>query len=383
MADFKGVLVTGGAGFIGSHVVDRLLRRGERVTVLDNLSPRIHPGSRVPDYLSRDARLVVGDVRNADDWVRALEGCDAVIHLAAYQDYGLDFSTFFTVNTVSTALLYELAVSRRMAISRIVVASSQSVYGEGLYRCADHGLLRPGPRSHGSLGLGDWEHRCSVCGRAVEPEWVAETEAMPGNQYGLSKHAQERVALVLGHLHSVPTVALRYSIVQGARQSPHNTYSGALRSFVVQATAGHAPVVFEDGQQLRDYVNVADAAEATIVCLTHPAAAGAAFNVGGERAVSVLELANSVIRVVGVSAEPEVAGLYRVGDCRHVLSSTASIRSLGWYPARQLDQSVAEYVSWYRTRATGADQSRNSLDRMMEAGILRRATGPGRQPKLV
>lgn len=372
MPEFKGVLVTGGAGFIGSHIVDALLERGERVTILDNLTPKIHPRGETPDYVPADARFVRGDVRERQAWLTALEGCDAVIHLAAYQDYNLDFSTFFAVNSVSTALLFELVVEGGLPMSRIVVASSQAVYGEGVYRCSQHGAVRPGPRPSGRLDHGAWEQICPLCSEEVTPEWATETDASPANQYGLSKLDQEAIGLVLGRLHGIPVAALRYSIVQGARQSPHNTYSGALRTFTIQAAAGRAPILFEDGRQLRDYVNIADAVAATLLVLEAPDAVGRAFNVGGGGRIPVCALAESVVRALGRTVEVRVPGLYRVGDTRHVFSSTSRLESIGWKRARTLDDSVREYTDWFMARYGAGTTFDDALEPMLRSGVVRR-----------
>lgn len=372
MSQFRGVLVTGGAGFIGSHVVDALLTRGERVTILDNLTPKIHPRGLKPEYVPGEARFVLGDVRDPQAWCAALEGCDAVVHLAAYQDYNLDFSTFFSVNSVSTALLFELILERRLSIARVVVASSQAVYGEGVYRCKQHGDVRPDSRPRARLDRGAWEQTCPQCGEEVEPIWVTEAEARPANQYGLSKLDQERIALVLGRLHGIAASALRYSIVQGTRQSPYNTYSGALRTFAIRAACDSPPIVFEDGAQLRDYVNIKDAVSATLIALTHPQAVGQAFNVGGGKGVRVHTLAEAVIRILDKRLEPEVPGLYRVGDTRHILSDVSGLAKLGWTPTTSLEDSVREYATWLvgsgRLRANGV----GSVERMLESGVIRR-----------
>jgi len=373
MSQFKCVLVTGGAGFIGSHVVDALLERGERVTILDNLSPKVHPGGRVPAYVARDARLVVGDVTRREDWLTALEGCEAVVHLAAYQDYNLDFSTFFAVNSVSTALLFELLVAEHKAVARVVVASSQAVYGEGRYRCKEHGSVAPGARALERLEAGLWECTCPICGAEVAPEPAREDQAGPTNTYGLSKLDQEKIALVLGRTHGIATSALRFSIVQGRRQSPHNLYSGALRSFVLQALAGKPLYVFEDGQQLRDYVHIADAVAATLVALRHPKAVYRCFNVGGGEGKTVRSLAEAVSARIPGGAGIEVPSYYRVGDTRHIVSDTSALQSLGWQAHGKLSESVAEYLEWVRPHLGSVLGFEDTLGRMLRDGVVRKA----------
>src|SRR5581483_7459685 len=257
------VLVTGGAGFIGSHTVDSLLARGHQVRILDSLEPPVHTRER-PAYLPPEVELLNGSVTERTALRRALEGIDAVIHLAAYQDYLTDFSRFFHVNTVSTALLYELVVNDQLPVQKIVLASTQAVYGEGKYHCPAHGVVYPGQRFSAQLERGDWDHHCEICGALLEPCWTDEPVVRPHNSYAMSKRAQEELALALAHRYSIPTVALRYSIVQGPRQSFRNPYSGALRSFTVRILAGRSPIVYEDGEQLRDYVSIHDVVRANL-----------------------------------------------------------------------------------------------------------------------
>ena len=292
-------LVTGGAGFIGSHTVDALLARGYDVRVLDLLTPPVHDGT-VPDYVPPEVDFVRGDVADPATMLQVLKGVSIVYHMAAYQDYLTDFSTFFRTNSVGTALLYELILRERHNVALIVVASSQSVYGEGRYECPTDGAVYPGPRPAEQLESGEWELRCPTCGGAVSPGWTDESVVKPHNPYGLSKRDQDDLAVLLGRRYRIPSVALRYSIVQGPRQSFRNAYSGALRSFTAQLAAGSRPVVFEDGRQIRDYVGIGDVVRANLIPLDCPEAVYRAFNVGGNRSVTVLELAEQVRHAVGV-----------------------------------------------------------------------------------
>ena len=283
------VLVTGGAGFIGSHTADALLARGYRVRVLDSLEPPVHSDERA-DFLNGDVELIRGSVTDARALRRALDGVDAVVHLAAYQDYLTDFSRFFLTNSVGIALLYELIVADELPIQKIVVASTQAVYGEGKYHCLDHGVSFPGPRPTAQLERGDWALYCQTCGARLETIWTDEAITSPHNSYAISKRAQEELGLALGRRYDIPTVALRYSIVQGPRQAFRNAYSGALRSFAVRVLAGQPPVLYEDGEQLRDFVSVHDVVRANLLTLEDERANYQVFNVGGARRVSVREL---------------------------------------------------------------------------------------------
>jgi dTDP-L-rhamnose 4-epimerase len=304
---------------------------------------------------------------------------DAVIHLAAYQDYQLDFSHFFEVNVVGTALMYEVAVEQKLELSKVVVASSQAVYGEAAYNCwnescsgASVGNLRhPPPRPKEQLERAEWDVMCPHCGGPLEVTATTEAVVSPHNQYALSKHAQEALALTLGRRWGIPTVAMRYSIVQGSRQSFRNAYSGVLRIFTQRVLNGAAPVCYEDGRQLRDYVSVHDVVRANLLALTDPRADYHAFNVGGDRRVSVLDYAQLVVRTAGVAVEPQVPGLYRFGDTRHVVSEIGRLRQLGWSPQVPLESIVAEYIEWVRTCPGFGDYSREAEERMKEMGTLR------------
>ena len=235
----KKVLVTGGAGFIGSHLVDRFLQDGFQVRVFDNLEPKVHPHGR-PSYVPSQVEFVEGSVTDRNALSHALDGVDVVSHQAAYQDDMPDFSRFLEVNAVSTALIFELIVQRRLPIKKVIIASSQAVYGEGQYQCDQHGFFLPQPRPQSQLARGEWDVFCPRCGNRAPSLLLREEYTNPFNQYAVSKLAAEKTALGLGWLHGIPTVALRYSVTQGARQSLYNHYSGVCRIFfVVHCTTGH------------------------------------------------------------------------------------------------------------------------------------------------
>lgn len=368
------VLVTGGAGFIGSHTVDHLLESGYAVRVLDSLQPRVHPRGK-PDYLSPKAEFVVGDVADRLDLDRALQGVNHVVHLAAYQDYLPDFSTFVHVNTESTALLFELIVARNYPIQKIVFASSQSVAGEGRYRCAAHGEFEPDQRPIEQLERGDWEVRCPVCGRVMESQLIPESVARPHTTYAISKYAIELLARSLGGRYGIPTACMRYTYVQGTRNSFFNAYSGIMRRFALRILNGLSPVCFEDGQQLRDYVNVKDVARANVMAMEEPVDDPArhhrVYNVGGGRAITVVEFARIMLEACGSSLEPSIPGQFRVGDTRHTVSDISAIRALGWEPEVPVEQSVREYLEWMG-HYQGTKEYLDEADRVMrEQNVIR------------
>ena len=365
------VLVTGGAGFIGSHTCDRLLALGHEVVVLDALTPPVHKAG-TPPPVSPGADFYTGDVRNRDLLTNLLRRVDAVYHFAAYQDYLPYFSRFSDVNVVSTALLYEILVEERLDLARVVVASSQAAMGEGLYRCPDHGEQLPGMRSDKVLAAGQWDIPCPRCAGPLEMQATPERVANPQNAYGMSKLGQEMVAINLGRRYGIPTVALRYSIVQGPRQSVYNAYSGACRIFCLSYLQGIAPTLYEDGAAIRDYVNIDDVVDANVLVLTDDRAAGQVFNVGGGTAVTTREFADTVMRQYG-SAEAAVAtGEYRFGDTRHILSDIGALRRLGWQPRRTPADSVAAYAAWLKGMDGLDGILAEANERMRALGVIRR-----------
>jgi len=369
-------LVTGGAGFIGSHTVDLLLERGYEVRILDSLQARVHPRGK-PDYLPNEAELIVGDVADRDTLARALDGRDVVLHLAAYQDYQPDFSRFIHTNTESSALLFELVVAdpSRFPVRKVVFASSQAVSGEGKFRCpSDDIVFHPQPRALEQLQAGRWEHTCPVCGGEVEPMLLDEETCIhPHTAYGISKYAIELLAFNLGRRYGIATAAMRYTYVQGSRNSFYNAYSGIARRFALRIRAGLPPVCYEDGRQLRDYVNVRDVARANVIALEHPEADGVALNVGGDRAVSVLEFARIMLDETGSDLEPLVSGEFRLGDTRHTLSDISRMWALGWRPEIGVEQNVREYIGWLEHQDVPTDHLLKAEREMVEQGVVCRA----------
>lgn len=392
-------LVTGGAGFIGSHTVDLLLERGYEVRVLDALQSRVHPAGR-PPWVPADVQFGQGDVSSREDLGRALDGVRYVLHLAAYQDYLPDFARFVHTNTESAALLFELVVSdrRRYPVEKIVFASSQAVSGEGRYVCptcaggisvpsieqqlrgvhtlsgavSSSAVRVPGPRAIEQLKRGDWDIHCPICGGVMHPLLIDEATVSPGTAYGISKYAIELLADRLGRRYGVPTACMRYTYVQGPRNSFYNAYSGITRRFALRLMHGLPPVVYEDGRQLRDYVNVRDVARANLIALEDPRAAFEVYNVGGDRAVTVLELASIMLAEFGSDLAPLTPGEFRVGDTRHTVSDVSRLRALGWEPTVPVEESVREYVGWIREQS-GTQAYLEEAERVMrEQGVLLR-----------
>ena len=328
------VLITGGAGFIGSHVADTLLARGDRVRALDNLTAQVHEGGARPDYLSPEVELVTGDVRDADTVRGALAGVDAVVHLAARVGVGqsmYELAEYTSTNELGTAVLCEALLER--PVRKLLVASSMSVYGEGT----------GGARSREQLERGEWEPP-----GGLTPLPTPETKQPElASVYALSKFQQERLCLLFGTAYGVPAVALRLFNTYGPRQALSNPYTGVLAIFASRLLNGRPPLIFEDGLQRRDFVSVHDVAAAFTLALDSPAADGRVLNVGSGSSVTVLELAERLAAVMAVDVRPEATGRYRVGDIRHCFADISLARELlGYEPRVELEQGVAELVEW-------------------------------------
>ena len=367
------VLITGGAGFIGSHTADRLLKMGHEVRILDCLTKPVHPESRRPEYLDSRIEFMEGDVTNKGHLFKALEGVDVVYHLAAFQDYLPQFSKFVDVNIKSTTLLYELICEWKEPIKKVIVASSQAALGEGLYIDAIGNQLQPDMRLEEDLRAGRWEPRCPE-GYEGPLVWAPtdETKTNPQNPYGMSKISQEMFALSLGKRYNIPTVALRYSIVQGSRQSFYNAYSGACRIFSLAFYQGKEPPIYEDGNQIRDFINIHDVVDANILVLEDDRANYEMFNVGGGVPVTVKDFAKVVADAYGYTDyKPDGCGKYRFGDTRHIFSNINKLRNLGWEPKRTIKDSVLEYKEWLDTADCVDDIIEYCSKKMQELNVVR------------
>lgn len=335
------VLITGGAGFIGQRTAHLLLSRGHQVSVLDNLAPPVHSG---PPPLPAGIDLVEGDVRKREDWVRALKGNEVVLHLADHQDYLPSFGKLFHVNAVGTALLFELLVEGNTAVRRVVLGSSMAVYGEGKYRCPRDGDVYPEPRRAEALERGTWDPACPVCQGPATPMVTDESVVRPTSAYGLSKLAQEELVRLLGERHDIQWLVLRYGAVQGRAQPFQNAYYGALRIFALRLALGQAPMLLEDGNQLRDFIDVDDVARANLSAIE--SLASGIYNVASGRAHTVADLARTLMRVAGREPVVETPGRYRVGDPRHVVPDVSKLKAAGWEAQAGLEAMAREYWQW-------------------------------------
>lgn len=347
------VLITGGAGFIGSHLADELLARGCQVRALDSLDPQVHGHERKrPPYLARDVELVVGDVRDLDVVRYALAGVDVVFHLAARVGVGqsmYEIADYTSVNNVGTAVLLEALMAQ--PVRRLVVASSMSIYGEGLYRDADELVHADVARTPEQLARGDWEPRTRD-GAALTPVPTPETKSPTlASIYALTKYDQERMCLMTGAAYKIPTVALRFFNVYGPRQALSNPYTGVLAIFAARFLNGKPPLVFEDGKQRRDFVHVRDVATACRLAAEVPAAVGEVINVASGEALTIHEIAMRMARVLRIDINAEITGQYRVGDIRHCVADIGRARRLlGFRPEVAFDAGLTELAAWLSTQ---------------------------------
>lgn len=372
----KRVLVTGGAGFIGTHLTRRLLREGYQVSVLDNFLPQVHGDCRtLAEDLQGKVELLIGDVRDKVAFHDALLDKDIVVHLAAETGTGQSMYEpvrYEQVNIGGTSLLLDFITNNpKSVVSKLVVASSRSIYGEGKYRCAEHGEVYPDAREVEDLKRGDFEPKCPVCGRACTVLPTDEASAIhPASLYGITKQVQEQMVLMYGRSLGISAYALRYQNVYGPGQSLNNPYTGILAIFSNLARHGKKINVFEDGLESRDFVYVEDVVEATMRCVVPSSQGGDSFNVGSGVPTSVLELTREINNFFGGRSAVEISGDFRVGDIRHNFADLTKIRrELGFEPKWKFADGVKEFLK-SATSANEISQSYTaSLDEMKKAGL--------------
>jgi dTDP-L-rhamnose 4-epimerase len=361
------ILITGGAGFVGSHLADRLLREGYQVRVLDNLTEQVHGNTGWPDYLDDRVERVQADVRDPARVAEALKGVDAVYHFAAAVGVGqsmYEIRHYTDVNNMGTAVLLEALI--KQPVRKLVVASSMSLYGEGLYRDRSGEIHSPNERSADQLKNGQWE--IELNGDALQPIATPESKRpFPSSVYALSKYDQERLCLVTGSAYNIPTTALRFFNIYGPRQALSNPYTGVLAIFSSRFLNDKAPVIFEDGQQRRDFVSVHDIAQACLLALEKDQADNKVFNVGSGKHYSINEIANKVGEVLNKEhITPQVTGEYRVGDIRHCFADIAKARDLlGYTPRITLEDGLGELAEWLKDQQADdrVDVMRKELSR--------------------
>jgi len=345
------ILVTGGAGFIGSHLVDALVRDGHAVRALDNFEPQVH-GRRRPDYLNPGAEYVEGDVRDRDLLSRALDRIEVVFHEAAVVGIGqsmYEVERYVSANVLGTGVLLDVLLNSREHLKKLVVASSMSIYGEGQYACARCGPVAPSLRPARQLDAHEWEMRCPRCGSPAAPQPTPEAKPLiPTSVYAISKRDQEELCLCVGRSYAIPTVALRYFNVYGPRQALSNPYTGVCAIFSARIKNRRHPIVFEDGAQTRDFIHIRDIVRANLLVMQDARADDEVFNVGTARPIAIAEVGRLLADLYDVPVEPQITSKYRAGDIRHCFADISKLQALGFTPAVTLEEGLRELVAWGR-----------------------------------
>jgi dTDP-L-rhamnose 4-epimerase len=368
----KRALVTGGAGLIGSHVTDLLLREGWKVRVLDNLEPNTHKRGK-PAWINQEAEFIAGDLRDRDTITAALEKIDIVFHQAAYGGYMPEIAKYVHVNSLGTAQMLEVIREKKLPIKKIVVASSQAVYSEGAGECPNHGLVFPPVRPVEQLRKGDWQVHCPICGAITKSVPTPENAPVGGETvYGLTKVDQERLVLLWGKQIGIPTVALRYSCTYGPRQSIFNPYTGVIAIFCTRLLNNLPPVLYEDGEQTRDFSFVEDIARANQLAAETDKLDGLPANVGSGSGVSIREIAETISNALKIDIAPEVNGEFRLGEIRHLTSDTTRVHAAGYEPHVDLAEGIRRYIDWIRTQSDIRDYFSEAAKILRSKGIVHR-----------
>ncbi|MBA2585715.1 MAG: SDR family NAD(P)-dependent oxidoreductase [Chthoniobacterales bacterium] len=368
----KRALVTGAAGLIGSHLADLLVREGWMVRILDNLEPQTHRHGK-PPWLNEKAEFVQGDVRDRDAITAALDGIDVVFHQAAYGGYMPEIAKYVHVNSFGTAQMLEVIRENSIPVRKVVVASSQAVYSEGAGECPTHGLVFPDVRPVAQLRAGDWSVHCPLCGAVTISVPTPENAPVGGETvYGLTKVDQEKLVLLWGKQVGISTVALRYSCTYGPRQSIFNPYTGVIAIFCTRLLNDLPPVLYEDGEQTRDFSFVEDIARANLLAVESDQLDGLPVNVGSAHGVTIREVAEQISEALGIKIAPEAKGEFRPGEMRHLTSGTERIRAAGYRPRVDLATGIGRYLDWIRGQADVRDYFSEAADILRSKGIVHR-----------
>ncbi|MCM8771876.1 MAG: SDR family NAD(P)-dependent oxidoreductase [Candidatus Omnitrophica bacterium] len=344
------VLVTGGCGFIGSHLVDKLIENGYDVIVLDNLDKQVHPDG-IPEYINLKARYIFEDIRKKQELRKIIKEVDYIFHFAAKVGVGqsqYQIEEYVDVNIRGTANLLDVLVNTKNKVKKLIIASSMSIYGEGLYKCKKCGDVKPELRNFEEKKIDDWEPKCPFCNNEIVPCPTPETLPLKSNSiYAISKKEQEEMSLLIGKTYKIPVVSLRFFNVYGPRQTLSNPYTGVCAIFLSRIKNNNPPVIFEDGLQTRDFIWIEDVVDACILSMKKEEADYEIFNVGSGKATSILEIANLLIKLFGKDIKPEITYKFRKGDIRHCYADINKIRNkLGFEPKTTLEEGLKKLITW-------------------------------------
>ena len=372
----KHVLITGGAGFIGSHLADALLADGVKVRVLDALVPQVHgSGRKRPSYLHPEAELIVGDAGDPPVVTRCLKNVDAVVHFAAAVGVGqsmYEIASYVASNTQATANLLQVLSRKKHTVRKLIVASSMSIYGEGAYRCARCGPLASAVRGDARLTAKQWDMACPSCGAPSEAVPTPETKALdPSSIYAITKRDQEEMCLCVGRAYGLPTVALRFFNVFGERQALSNPYTGVAAIFAARLLNGEPPLIYEDGRQSRDFVHVSDVVQAVVLAIRKPDADYQALNVGTGRATAVHDVAVVLAKSLGRAIQPKILKSFRAGDVRHCVADIAKITGmLGYRPHTSFEEGMVRLTAWLCSQKP-KDRTARAASQLAVRGLVR------------
>ncbi|RPA70368.1 NAD-dependent epimerase/dehydratase family protein [Cyclobacteriaceae bacterium YHN15] len=378
----KNILITGGAGFIGSNLGLKLINQGYKVTILDNLSPQIHGDNPEKEsatfqaIMKGGATFIKGSVTEKNDWIKALAGQDAVVHLAAETGTGqsmYEIQKYVDVNISGTSLLLDLLTNSEHSIRKIVVASSRSIYGEGKYSCPTHGFVYPEARNDEDMSSGDFECKCPICNSELELVPTDEDSKIhPSSVYGITKQVQEQMVLTVGKSLDIPSVAFRYQNVYGPGQSLSNPYTGILSIFSTLIKNNKNINIFEDGKESRDFVYIDDVVDATILGLTKKEADFEVFNVGADKPIDVLTVANELKKNYKSGIDIHISGNYRIGDIRHNYADLTKINKLlGFSPRFSFLKGISNFCAWVENQEVKEDKYQASIEEMKNRGLYK------------
>ena len=377
MNNYKNILITGGAGFIGSNLALKLIEKGYKITVLDNLSPQIHgESSPLYDSIKDKVTFIKGTVLSYDDWKQALKNVDVVVHLAAETGTGqsmYEIEKYTDVNIKGTSIFLDILANEEHSVKKMIIASSRAIYGEGKYQCQTHGVVYPIERKDNDMAKGDFNVKCPICNCDVQLMATDEDSKIhPTSIYGITKQVQEQMFMVMGKSLNIPAVAFRYQNVYGAGQSLSNPYTGILSIFSTRIKNGNDISIFEDGKESRDFVYIDDVVDATILGIEKDEANYEVFNVGLGKAIDVMTVANTLVKAYDSESSIGITGNYRLGDIRDNYADLGKIQNkLGFKPKVSFEEGINKFVKWVDKQEVSEDKYESSIEEMKEKGLYK------------